>query len=143
MTVPGVPIIYYGDEAGMEGHKDPFCRLPYPWGEEDKTLVEFYRTVSLARKAEEIFREGSLLFVYADADILCYERRFGGKKVVIMVNRGKDEYEIHTDAVGREAFTGEESRSFTLLPESFVWIRLPDESGYNAFVKIPCKFGCE
>jgi 4-alpha-glucanotransferase len=30
MTVPGVPIIYYGDEAGMEGHKDPFCRLPYP-----------------------------------------------------------------------------------------------------------------
>ena len=37
MTFPGVPAVYYGDEAGMEGYSDPFNRGVYPWGREDKT----------------------------------------------------------------------------------------------------------
>ena len=40
-TLPGVPCIYYGDEAGMVGRKDPFCRRCYPWGDENKKLVSF------------------------------------------------------------------------------------------------------
>ena len=33
--LPGSPSLYYADEAGMEGHKDPFNRRPYPWCRED------------------------------------------------------------------------------------------------------------
>lgn len=143
MTVPGVPIIYYGDEAGMEGHKDPFCRLPFPWGKEDAELTDFYRMVSMARKEEHIFRDGSFMFVYADADILCYERRYNGQKVVIMVNRGEDEYEIQTEFLARDAFSGEVSKYFTLKPQFFTWLRMPDNAGYTAFVKIDEEFDPE
>ena len=137
MTVPGIPMIYYGDEAGMEGYKDPFCRLPFPWGAEDRALTDFYRKVVKARKNEPIFREGSFAFVYADADVLCYERRDGNEKVVVILNRGNDEYEIQTDETGREIITQTQGRSFSLKAQSFAWIRLPDASDYTAFVKIP------
>ena len=43
--LPGAPSLYYADEAGMEGYKDPFNRRTYPWGREDKQL--------LAQMAEE------------------------------------------------------------------------------------------
>ena len=36
MTLPGIPCIYYGDEAGMEGWEDPLNRRCYPWGNENK-----------------------------------------------------------------------------------------------------------
>ena len=137
MTVPGIPMIYYGDEAGMEGHKDPFCRLPFPWGSEDGELTEFYRKVVKARRSESVFREGSFSFVYADADVLCYERRDAGEKVVIILNRGVDEYEIQTADTGKDVITGEEGSAFSLKAQSFIWIHLPDASDYNAFVKIP------
>jgi glycosidase len=137
MSVPGIPMIYYGDEAGMEGHEDPFCRLPFPWGAEDTALTEFDRAVVKARKDEPVFREGEFAFVYADADILCYERRDRGEKVVVLVNRGGDEYEIQTALSGKELLSGAEGKDFILKAQSFAWIRLPDESDYTAFVRIP------
>ena len=137
MTVPGIPMIYYGDEAGVEGYKDPFCRLPFPWGSEDRALTEFYRKVIKARRSEDVFREGSFAFVYADAEVLCYERRSKGEKVVVILNRGGDEYEIKTAVRGKELLSGAEGTSFILKAQSFVWIHLPDEADYNAFVKIP------
>jgi glycosidase len=55
-TVPGIPCIYYGDEAGMEGYRDPFNRLPYPWGREEYELVDFYKKVGKIRTKEPLFR---------------------------------------------------------------------------------------
>ena len=137
MTVPGIPMIYYGDEAGLEGYKDPFCRLPFPWGSEDRTLTEFYRKVVKARRNEAVFREGSFAFVYADSEILCYERRDRGEKVVVILNRGNDQYEIQTAETGKDVVRGTEGKTFSLKAQSFIWIHLPDTSDYNAFVKIP------
>ena len=42
-ALPGCPTIYYGDEAGMSGGPDPFCRRPYPWGREDTALQAYIR----------------------------------------------------------------------------------------------------
>ncbi len=47
--LPGAPSIYYGDEAGMEGYNDPFCRRPYPWGREDRELLAHYRLLGKLR----------------------------------------------------------------------------------------------
>ena len=48
-TVYGVPSVYYGDEAGIEGYRDPFCRKPYPWGREDEGLLAHYRLLGRMR----------------------------------------------------------------------------------------------
>ena len=136
MAIPGVPCIYYGDEAGLEGYKDPFCRLPYPWGEEDAALLDFYRRITKARREEKTFVDGTVSFVYADADVLCFERHRREFMVVVLVNRGRDVYEIHADCKGTDLMTGEESRDFILGAESFAWIKLPDGVDYNVFVTI-------
>ncbi|MBR6005830.1 MAG: glycoside hydrolase family 13 protein, partial [Clostridia bacterium] len=41
-TLPGVPCIYYGDEAGVEGYRDPFNRTAFPWGKENMELLGWY-----------------------------------------------------------------------------------------------------
>ena len=136
MSIPGVPCIYYGDETGLEGYKDPFCRLPYPWGKEDQDLLSFYRAVTKARREEKVFSDGTVSLVYADADILCYERHRRGQMVVILINRGQDIYEFRADCSGKELVSGLESRDFMIGAGSFAWIKLPDGVDYNVFVTI-------
>jgi len=48
-TLPGNPCVYYGDEAGLQGAKDPFNRACYPWGREDEGLLAWYRTLGALR----------------------------------------------------------------------------------------------
>lgn len=48
---PGSPMVYYGDEAGLEGFEDPFNRRTYPWGREDGELLEWYTALGKARRA--------------------------------------------------------------------------------------------
>ena len=60
MTMPGVPCIYYGDEAGMQGYEDPYNRGTYPWGSEDKDMMTIYHNAIGLRKLFPVFTEGSL-----------------------------------------------------------------------------------
>ena len=57
-VMPGVPCIFYGDEAGMEGYYDPFNRRPFPWGREDEDLLDFYRKVGSLRRSLALFAKG-------------------------------------------------------------------------------------
>lgn len=60
-TLPGVPCVYYGDEAGMEGYKDPFNRGTYPWGSENQELIEWYRTLGKIRKSCPSLKESGMV----------------------------------------------------------------------------------
>ncbi|MBQ3100581.1 MAG: glycoside hydrolase family 13 protein [Clostridia bacterium] len=73
-TVPGVPCVYYGDEAGMEGWSDPFCRRPFPWGREDTELTEYYKAVGSFRKKTAVYREGVFKIEYARNSVLAFSR---------------------------------------------------------------------
>ena len=55
-ALPGMPTIYYGDEAGLTGMADPYCRRTYPWGREDETLLAAYRAAALRRKNRVLTR---------------------------------------------------------------------------------------
>ena len=55
-ALPGMPTIYYGDEAGLTGMADPYCRRTYPWGREDETLIAAYRAAALRRKNRVLTR---------------------------------------------------------------------------------------
>ncbi len=61
--LPGIPSIYYGDEAGMEGYRDPFNRRCYPWGKENLDLIDFTRQLSAVRRGSKAFEQGDLRFI--------------------------------------------------------------------------------
>ena len=98
-TLPGVPSLYYADEAGMEGHKDPFNRRPYPWGREDPELLEHFRRLGQLRKEQEVLRLGDIRFFEAGDRHLGFTRSFGGKRLRVYVNRSVDNWDISAGSV--------------------------------------------
>ena len=86
MTWPGAPTIYYGDEAGLTGFTDPDNRRTYPWGKEDKELIEFHRKMIAIHKGNREFLTGSLKYVEADYNIIGYGRFNRQEQSLILVN---------------------------------------------------------
>ena len=64
MTMPGVPCIFYGDEAGVQGFGDPFSRSCYPWGNEDGEILEKTKELISLRKSSSAFSSGEMETVY-------------------------------------------------------------------------------
>ena len=92
--LPGSPSLYYGDEAGMEGYKDPFNRRPYPWGREDQELMDHFKRLGQLRKRQEALRLGDIQFFCAGDKHLGFSRSFNGKTVKIYANRSADSWEV-------------------------------------------------
>ena len=99
--LPGVPCIYYGDEAGMEGYRDPFNRGCYPWGREEKGLLQWYRKLGQLRRACPALREGAFEAVPAGEDTVCYVRRDGGSRLLCAVNRAAADRTVELPAEWR------------------------------------------
>ena len=93
-TLPGSPSIYYGDEVGLEGHKDPFNRRTYPWGKEDSELLAFFKGLGRLRKNNEILRLGDVCFFYAEGGKLGFSRSYKNKKIKIYINRSNAPWDI-------------------------------------------------
>ena len=93
-TLPGAPSLYYADEAGMEGYKDPFNRRTYPWGKENRLLLEHHKQLGRLRKEQEALRLGDIQFFQAGDQRLGFCRSYQGKKVRVYVNRSTDNWEI-------------------------------------------------
>jgi len=88
-TLPGVPCVYYGDEAGMEGGADPFCRICYPWGDEDKTLVEWYSTLANLRVEQIALTNGEYELRQADENVFAFTRGNGKEQILVVVNNSE------------------------------------------------------
>ncbi len=73
-TVYGAPSVYYGDEAGVWGNLDPYNRKCYPWGKEDKELLEFIKTLGKIRAESKVFEDGDFRILFCDEKTIVYER---------------------------------------------------------------------
>ncbi len=93
-TLPGSPSIYYGDEALMEGYKDPFNRRTYPWGHEDRELLQHFRRLGQLKKDNPALRLGDIQFFQAGDKHLGFTRTYEGKTLRIYCNRSADVWEI-------------------------------------------------
>lgn len=90
-ALPGMPALYYGDEAGLYGMSDPFCRGTYPWGREDEPLIEAFREAAMRRRSSPALVDGELALEAVSDDLLVIRRSLHGKTIALAVNRGEDE----------------------------------------------------
>lgn len=108
MTYVGAPMIWYGDEVGMWGSDDPFCRKPMLWadlppnGDPEERIreghLEAYRALVRLRSEAPALRRGEFRTLVADdaRNLWVFERRLGDQRVIVALN-------------GSDAATGVES----------------------------------
>ena len=89
-AMPGMPCLYYGDEAGAQGGDDPFCRGTYPWGHEDHALIEEIKRVNHARLESRAAQNGSLELIASDTDTLTAVRRYEEDELRVTLDRRDD-----------------------------------------------------
>ncbi|MFK4785047.1 glycoside hydrolase family 13 protein [Fusobacterium sp. MFO224] len=87
MVFPGVPVIYYGDEVGVYGGKDPDNRRTYPWGQENKEVYNMYKDLIRLRKSSKMFSIGEFNQIYIKEDIYGIVREYEDDYALIIVNR--------------------------------------------------------
>ncbi|SHI34290.1 Glycosidase [Dethiosulfatibacter aminovorans DSM 17477] len=108
-TFPGVPCIYYGDEAGMEGYSDPYCRGTYPWGNENEEILSWYRKIFKYREGSEVLKRGTWEPYACTGDMFSFTRTLGSKTIVVAVNRSSTDMIFKLPGSGYEdILTGEE-----------------------------------
>ena len=101
MTMPGVPSIYYGDEIGMQGYKDPHNRASYKWDCADEKLRAYFKKMIAFRNSKKVLQLGWYSPAFASEDIFSYFRttkkgkdRFGNNleddAILVILNRSKD-----------------------------------------------------
>ena len=73
-AMPGMPSLYYGDEAGLEGAADPFCRHTYPWGQEDGEIMQITRDALALRASRPILRRGAFSIDAVDGETVVIRR---------------------------------------------------------------------
>ncbi|MCI8533223.1 MAG: glycoside hydrolase family 13 protein [Lachnospiraceae bacterium] len=95
MTWVGAPTLYYGDEAGVCGFTDPDNRRTYSWGEEDQSLISFYKEAICIHKENPVLTHGSVRFLTLDYQFLSYGRFDDENQMVVVVNNGREEKEIN------------------------------------------------
>lgn len=97
MTFEGVPYIYYGDEAGLIGKKDPDNRRTYPWNNEDEDMIEFYKNIIYTRKELKPLVHGDTKFIDTKNDDVFGFIRFtdDNERILILINRNHNTQNIN------------------------------------------------
>lgn len=106
-TFFGVPCIYYGDEIGMEGYSDPFCRNPFAWDLIDEDILSHYRWLGELRSRYTVFRDGDYRELYHDDNCIVFERRKGKEAVITVANLGNNKYTLRFNGVLYNQLSGE------------------------------------
>lgn len=92
--LPGVPCIYYGDEAGLAGYRDPFNRCTYPWGYENGEILEFARELGKIRHDLTWITHAEFTPVMFWNNVCMFIREFGDDAVLLAVNRSSEPVRI-------------------------------------------------
>ncbi len=91
MTFAGLPSVYYGDEAGLEGFADPYNRAAYPWGRENGAVYKYYWKFSRLRRRYPWLLGGQWRPLLSDPDIVAYMRWQEDDFSIIAINRADNE----------------------------------------------------
>lgn len=114
-TLPGIPSIFYGDEAGLQGFDDPINRRPYPWGSEDKEILAHYRKLGRIRRENRAVFSGG--FNMRDENgLVAYERAGGDDEILIAVNAGTDDKTLFINKEYTSLYNNKEYKDVVDVP---------------------------
>lgn len=85
--LPGNACIYYGDEVGMYGYRDPFNRKCFDWNLVGNKLNEFFKTIGKIKNEYVMLQEANFRFDFVNEEILCFERFNSIGALMVIVNR--------------------------------------------------------
>lgn len=102
MTMPGVPCIFYGDELGVQGYGDPFCRSCFPWDDMDGVdpmgeMRGWVKSLIGLRKSSDALSVGDMESVYKSDYAYGYLRSDNGERYIAVVNCGGEPYHMRLD----------------------------------------------
>ena len=122
-TLPGIPSIFYGDEAGLQGFDDPINRRPYPWGSEDKEILAHYKKLGRIRRENRAVFSGG--FNMRDENgLVAYERASGDDEILIAVNAGADDTTLFINKEYTSLYNNKEYKDVVDVPGgSFVIVK--------------------
>ncbi len=107
MTLPGVPCVYYADEAGMQGYADPFNRQCYPWGEEDQDILGWYRKLIKIRRSNDVYKKGAYRTMVHHNGCYAFSRSGANSgEIITAVNRGEKTRKLPVSGKWTDLLTG-------------------------------------
>lgn len=110
MTMPGVPCLFYGDELGVQGYGDPFCRSTFPWDNMDEIdpgseMRIWIKSLIKLRKSSKTLRTGEFNYVHRIGCTYAFIREDEKDKYIIISNFDSTPKDIRLDAA-RYGVTG-------------------------------------
>jgi alpha-glucosidase len=108
MTMPGVPMLYAGDELGLEGAWGEDARRTMPWDREDTwdtTLLSAYRELIALRRREPTLARGGIRYVHVSGDAIAYMRETRDDALLCLASRASHE-PIHVPFTSLETLYG-------------------------------------
>ncbi|MDF2988004.1 MAG: alpha-glycosidase [Eubacterium sp.] len=100
MTCIGIPMIYYGDEAGLTGANDPDCRRTIDFSKINADVFNDYKKMIFLRKSLIALRRGSFKTILAREDVYVFKRFSAEQELYIVFNRGRKSCEIELELSG-------------------------------------------
>lgn len=131
---PGAPALYYGDEIGLSGGKDPECRKSFPLDERqwDHDLRNFLQKLIFIRKNHPVLRRGDFRTLYTDDSRRCYafSRTLGEVTIVVGLNAGKARRSIQLPVAGLG--WADRQRIYNMIEMGEYWV-----SGEKLTISLP------
>lgn len=88
MTYPGAPCLFYGDEIGLDGGRDPLCRKAFPWDKDlwNTELQDKLRELITLRHAMPVLRTGTYQPIFAEGQAMAYLRQNEEESALVLIN---------------------------------------------------------
>ncbi len=120
-TLCGVPSIYYGEEAGMQGYRDPLNRKFYPWDNQDKEILDWYKFLGSLRGRYSCFKTGNYTEICSRDGVFGFKRSDDVSEIAIFTNVSNAPETLVFEGTLKDLYTGNQfTNRIKIMPMSFL-----------------------